>query len=725
MISTRRRMMQTYGMMNHVPTRTPSIHPIIPLRRTTWRFFSVSPSRVSTTPAPPLKSVRNSDKPSRVVSASSPKPAEVLPPTTSQRVLSTTLRLTKTASIASWKFLSSPSVIQAAKTAGKKVVEVIVGTGRLTWAFIKHPPIVKQWANDGWIMLKGFLHHTWMGFKLLALETRTSFKLASKRISGHQLTRRERRQLIRTTSDLARMVPFMFFLIIPFMEFLLPVALKIFPNMLPSTFQDEYKREEDMKRKLKLRIEMATFLQDMVVEMEDKVKAKARNAEDSSITADDVQLFMEKTRMGAYIPDETLLKVAKLFSDELTTDNMSRSQLLTLCKYMGLPTYGGDNFLRFQMRSKLNSIREDDSQIFFEGVESLNLLELKQACQDRGMRATGLSMHQYRVQLKRWVELSVRKDVPLSLLILSRTFTLQSSHNKQVEVQAAISDALSKMDEKVLHNALLEGALSKDIDADASTLSRFKLEAIVAQNDMIDQEIKEKQRKRAFLEKLKKQAQDELADARMTPVDAVSIEKEITMEPPMVDKAKAIILEDADDHEDDAKDIEEKLESIKVLASMDPLQEERSVLESLLEKQEEFAAAKAVQSGRILRTTEEGVAVGMETLEPEKRVQSMLKKKITSMVEKLELDVVQTDEMIREKFKVLDLDNDGKISTAELREAIINALKKNDDKTKNVNQVADRLIATIDLDQDGIISLKEMDTILQKLKEERKLSEGE
>jgi hypothetical protein len=44
-------------------------------------------------------------------------------------------------------------------------------------------------------------------------------------------------QLIRTTMDIFRLVPFAIFVIVPFMEFLLPVALKLFPNMLPSTFQ--------------------------------------------------------------------------------------------------------------------------------------------------------------------------------------------------------------------------------------------------------------------------------------------------------------------------------------------------------------------------------------------------------------------------------------------------------------------------------------------------------
>jgi cytochrome bd-type quinol oxidase subunit 2 len=47
-------------------------------------------------------------------------------------------------------------------------------------------------------------------------------------------------QLKRTTQDLLRLVPFSVFVIVPFMEFLLPVALKLFPNMLPSTFEDKY-----------------------------------------------------------------------------------------------------------------------------------------------------------------------------------------------------------------------------------------------------------------------------------------------------------------------------------------------------------------------------------------------------------------------------------------------------------------------------------------------------
>lgn len=49
-------------------------------------------------------------------------------------------------------------------------------------------------------------------------------------------------QLLRTCADLFRLVPFLVFVIVPFMEFLLPVFLKLFPEMLPSTFETESKK---------------------------------------------------------------------------------------------------------------------------------------------------------------------------------------------------------------------------------------------------------------------------------------------------------------------------------------------------------------------------------------------------------------------------------------------------------------------------------------------------
>ena len=93
-------------------------------------------------------------------------------------------------------------------------------------------------------------------------DVRTARSLLGRTLQGSTLTRRERKQLLRTVSDLFRIVPFSMFLIIPFMEFALPFALRIFPNLLPSTFQDSLKAEENMKRELQSRISMAQFFQE-------------------------------------------------------------------------------------------------------------------------------------------------------------------------------------------------------------------------------------------------------------------------------------------------------------------------------------------------------------------------------------------------------------------------------------------------------------------------------
>ncbi len=49
--------------------------------------------------------------------------------------------------------------------------------------------------------------------------------------------------------------------VIPFMELALPVLLKLFPNMLPSTFEDKLKKEEEVKKRLTVKLEVARFLQ--------------------------------------------------------------------------------------------------------------------------------------------------------------------------------------------------------------------------------------------------------------------------------------------------------------------------------------------------------------------------------------------------------------------------------------------------------------------------------
>jgi len=306
-------------------------------------------------------------------------------------------------------------------------LRLVASMSRADWA-----AKLKHWKDE----FVSTLQHYWLGTKLLWADVRISSRLLVKLANGKSLTRRERQQLTRTTADLFRLVPFAVFIIVPFMELLLPVFLKLFPNMLPSTFQDKMKEEEALKRKLKARMEYAKFLQDTAKEMAKEVQT-SRSGEMKQ-TAEDLDEFLNKVRKGGHVSNEEILNFAKLFNDELTLDNMSRPRLVNMCKYMGIQPFGTDHYLRFMLRKKLQNIKNDDKMIQAEGLESLSEYELRQACRERGHLGL-LSTEEMRLELRDWLDLSLNHSVPSSLLILSRAFTVSGRMKPEEAVVATLS----------------------------------------------------------------------------------------------------------------------------------------------------------------------------------------------------------------------------------------------------------------------------------------------
>ncbi|KAK5970852.1 hypothetical protein GCK32_005244, partial [Trichostrongylus colubriformis] len=243
------------------------------------------------------------------------------------------------------------------------------------------------------------LKHYYHGFRLLALETKLSAKYMWRLLRGDTLSRRERQQLVRTVSDLFRLVPFSIFIIVPFMELALPIFIKLFPNMLPSTFQESSKEEEKIRKQVKVKVEMAKFLQDTIEEIALERRSKAMESKGSK--ALEFAQFIKKIRTeGGYVSNEELFKFSKLFEDELTLDNLSMSQLRSLCRLMGIQPLGTPEILRFQLHMKLRELKADDKQITVEGgVDALSTIDLQHACRARGMRAVGMSEERLRDQV--------------------------------------------------------------------------------------------------------------------------------------------------------------------------------------------------------------------------------------------------------------------------------------------------------------------------------------
>ncbi|XP_006860013.1 PREDICTED: LETM1 domain-containing protein LETM2, mitochondrial [Chrysochloris asiatica] len=279
------------------------------------------------------------------------------------------------------------------------------------------------------------------GFYLLWIDTKVAARMVWRLLHGQVLTRRERRRLLRTCADLFRLVPFLVFIIVPFMEFLLPLFLKFFPDMLPSTFESESKKEEKQKKKMAAKLELAKFLQETVTEMARRNRAKLG---DASIQ---FSSYVEQVQTGHKPSTKEIVLFSKLFEDALTMEHLDRPQLVALCKLLELQSFGTNNLLRFQLLRKLKSIKEDDEIIAKEGVSALSVSELQAACRARGMRSLGLTEEQLRQQLTEWQDLHLKENVPPSLLLLSRTFYLIDVKPKPIEIPS--SEEVPKTDSPV------------------------------------------------------------------------------------------------------------------------------------------------------------------------------------------------------------------------------------------------------------------------------------
>ena len=393
-------------------------------------------------------------------------------------------------------------VISAAKTAGS-----------YTLHFVRHPI---SSSKKMWVTVKDVAHHYYIGSKLLWSEIKMARKIVGRVLSGHAMTRRERLQLIRTTLDIFRVVPLTVFVLVPFMEFLLPFALKVFPNLLPSTFQDSLKKEEAMKKELQLRLEIADFFRETLTEAAKKRKKKTTSKKDendkekAAVTkeecgATEILDFIDRAKGGDSLNSEQVIQMASFFEDDLTLQNIGRPQLVSMCRYMGLPPFGADGFLRFQLRAKLRSIKEDDRSILWEGIDELTIDEVREACQERGMRATGLSNYTYKRQLKDWLDLSMEKNVPIALLVLSRAFSITNSPTKDSDA-VDIKSSISSLDEEVLNEVVLAAARKEE--EETVEIKQRRLESLEFQQEMIEDELEEKVAEVESKKKLKEKSKE-------------------------------------------------------------------------------------------------------------------------------------------------------------------------------------------------------------------------
>ncbi|XP_029879146.1 mitochondrial proton/calcium exchanger protein [Aquila chrysaetos chrysaetos] len=559
------------------------------------------------------------------------------------------------------------------------------------------------------------LKHYYHGFRLLWIDTKIAARMLWRILHGNTLSRRERRQFLRICADLFRLVPFLVFLVVPFMEFLLPVALKLFPNMLPSTFETKSKKEERLKKELRVKLELAKFLQDTIEEMALKNKAAKGN-----VTKDFSTFFQKIRETGERPSNEEILRFSKLFEDELTLDNLTRPQLVALCKLLELQSIGTNNFLRFQLTMRLRSIKADDKLIAEEGVDSLTVKELQAACRARGMRALGVTEERLKEQLKQWLDLHLNQEIPTSLLILSRAMYLPDTLSPADQLKTT----LQTLPESVAKEAQVKVAEVEGEKVD----NKARLEATLQEEEAIRKENEEKEMER--LSEAAEKAKETLQVAAMKEVEsAVDLEAaalQVKKSEMAMDTEQELARADMAMHSETLKDTAPVLEGIKgeeiTKEEIDMLSDACTKLQeqkkSLTKEKEELEELKGdiQEYSEDLQEIKELSKTGQEEAVEESKASKRLTKRVNRMIG-------QIDKIINEletSQKTVDVKLDGGdsppagenlISIAEL----INAMKQ---IQKIPEEKLTRIAEALDENKDGKIDIDNVVKVVELIDKE-------
>jgi len=268
------------------------------------------------------------------------------------------------------------------------------------------------------------------------------------------------------------------FVIVPAGELFLPIALKIFPNLLPSTYEDQSQKDDKSNKLRSTRKDVSQFIRTTMKESGIPLSKQTRQREEFT------QFFKKIRQSGESPTREELIRVCKIFKDDVTLDNLSRPQLVGMCRYMNLNTFGTDAMLRYNVRHRLRQLKRDDRAISYEGIESLTVPELQVACAARGIRTHGVSPARLRDDLNTWLELRLKHGLPSTLLVLSNAFMYAQGKEGQIDSHYdALQAVLCSIPDELYHEIELEIH-----SAEGAATNKQRLEVFKEQQELIDEE---------------------------------------------------------------------------------------------------------------------------------------------------------------------------------------------------------------------------------------------
>lgn len=344
-----------------------------------------------------------------------------------------------------------------------------------------------------------------------------------------------------------------------------------------------------------------------------------------------------------------------------------------------MQTLGTNNLLRFQLRMKLRLLAADDKMIEKEGIEDLNLMELQQACRARGMRAYGVPEKRLRSQLAQWLDLSLNKKVPPSLLLLSRALMLPETIPTEDKLKATIS-------------ALPETVITQTSQAigekEGKILNKVKIEVLK------EEERKIKEERLEVSEEKKKEEKREIEEELIDKAPIIEAEKTLVLK----DKAKIVTdTKVVDDSKIATKDLEaiegalEEMSKEKLIVEKEVLSELKTEMAEYQEDVQDFKKAVADLPKQDIKVS---------------RASKVLYNKVNKMINKMDAVV---SELEKQKVQLSDkVDKEEEEKERLLRiEDIVNVVKKiknvdDDVRLENITKV----LRKMDDDCDGSIDVE-------------------
>lgn len=315
------------------------------------------------------------------------------------------------------------------------------------------------------------------------------------------------------------------------------------------------------------------------------------------------ELYKKARITGESLTLKELERVCYSLKDSLTVENLDRTQLVSLCKYMGIKAFGTDTFLRHQIRNSLKKLYADDQEISNEGVESLYPNELEHACRMRGLFYPGINEISMREELSSWLDLHLKKGIPTVILILARAL---SPNMKLHRPEEALKETILSLSDAVVNEAELH---QQEISGSDSICFKQKLEVLEHQQDLIEAEL----------------AQE------------AEVEKE-SIETLPITKENLKVLSDA----------------LSVMSSDNPVHREENDLKTLKEHIADFK-----------NDVEELETLSKHKLKESKSAE-ILGEKIEKMVEQLESDLQSLHDRLGARLNLISADEKGQISLDQL-----------------------------------------------------------